>query len=140
MWLKIGLYGETVETVKWFESYLSDRLQCVKVNGLKSCLMPLKRGVPQGSIVGTILFDCSLHQRSTSACHQLIRMLTFMPMTQHLLLTQGGMLTNHSWRRTIFKLNVLAEKNRGVTIRGLQTAEPPEPAETIIVCKKKGMK
>lgn len=53
------------------------------------------------------------------------------------------MLTNHSWRRTIFKLNVLAEKNRGVTIRGLQTAEPPEPAETaetIIVCKKKGMK
>ena len=32
----IGLYGGTVETVKLFESYLSDRRQCVKVNGLKS--------------------------------------------------------------------------------------------------------
>ena len=26
----------SVETVNWFKSYLSDRRQCVKVNGLKS--------------------------------------------------------------------------------------------------------
>ena len=54
---KTGLYGGTVETVNWFESYLSDRRQCVKVNGLKSSLMPVKQGVPQGPIVGRILFD-----------------------------------------------------------------------------------
>ena len=43
---KIGLYGGTVETVKWFESYLSDRCQYVKVNGLKSSLIPVRQGMP----------------------------------------------------------------------------------------------
>ena len=50
---KIGLYGGTVETVKWFELYLSDRRQCVKVNGSKLSLMLVKQGMP---IVGPILF------------------------------------------------------------------------------------
>ena len=56
MWLNIGLCGGTVETVKWFESYLSNRRQCVKVNGLKSSLMPSQTGRASGINCGPILF------------------------------------------------------------------------------------
>lgn len=64
MWLNIGLCGGTFETVKWFESYLSDRRQCVKVNGLKSSLMPSQTGRASGISCRADII-CSLHQRST---------------------------------------------------------------------------
>ena len=49
-WIRLDyMAGGTVETVNWFKLYLSDRRQCVKIKGLKSSLMPVKQGVPQGS-------------------------------------------------------------------------------------------
>lgn len=63
MWLNIGLCGGTVETVKWLESYLSDRRQCVKVNDLKSSLMPSQTGRASGINCRADII-CSLHQRS----------------------------------------------------------------------------
>ena len=42
--------------IKWFRSYLSDRYQTVKVNGGVSCSPKLRYGVPQGSVLGPILF------------------------------------------------------------------------------------
>lgn len=41
---------------KWFESYLMDREQRVIVNGKFSNSLKLKNGVPQGSVLGPILF------------------------------------------------------------------------------------
>jgi hypothetical protein len=50
---KIGIQG--VE-LKWFESYLTDRWQYVSINNCDSELLRILIGVPQGSILGPLLF------------------------------------------------------------------------------------
>ncbi len=50
---RLGISGAALD---WFSSYLTDRLQCVKISGQKSTSKPLSCGVPQGSVLGPILF------------------------------------------------------------------------------------
>ena len=40
----------------WFRNYLHGRMQCVAIGKAKSSLKPISSGVPQGSILGPLLF------------------------------------------------------------------------------------
>ena len=50
---------QTVTT--WFEVYLSTRQQCVAVGNQLSDLLPVSSGVPQGSILGPLLFPVDVN-------------------------------------------------------------------------------
>ena len=53
---KINHYGEQGQTYKWIESFLSDRSQQVIVDGAVSDKAPVVSGVPQGTVLGPLLF------------------------------------------------------------------------------------
>ena len=53
---KLDHYGIRGTANNWFSSYLNNRSQFVSILGFESDIKPMKHGVPQGSVLGPLLF------------------------------------------------------------------------------------
>ena len=53
---KLHHYGVRGKALEWFRSYLMNRKQYVSLNGYNSQMLNIKCGVPQGSLLGPLLF------------------------------------------------------------------------------------
>lgn len=54
---KLSHFNFSCKTLNWFESYISSRIQCVRVQNTKSMFRDNNLGVPQGSVLGPLLFS-----------------------------------------------------------------------------------
>ena len=81
--LKLQLYGNKNRTHAWITSWLTQRMQRVVVDGTASRWLPVKSGIPQGTVLGPLMFliyindsgkDLSCRRLFTDECllHQVI--------------------------------------------------------------------
>jgi hypothetical protein len=70
---KLQRYGFDNKLIKWIESFLSDRQQTVVLDGHHSYITTILSGVPQGTVLGPILFILFINDMELCVKHSTVR-------------------------------------------------------------------
>ena len=70
---KLQLYGFHSKIIRWIESFLTNRSQQVIVDGHMSITAPIISGVPQGTVLGPILFLIFINDIASCVSHSTLR-------------------------------------------------------------------
>ena len=93
---KLKYYGIKETSNNWFKSYLCERLQYTQIKDSESSLKAVSHGVPQGSILGPLLFIIFINDMYTTVKHSKVH---------HYADDTNFLLTSHSLKKINRQIN-----------------------------------
>ena len=107
---KLEHYGIRGVALDWFKNYLSNRLQVVKYNSAKSDSLEIKCGVPQGSVLGPLLF--LIYVNDMYKCSQLLSFIRFADDTNLFLSHQDSNTLYNTMNQELKKITTWLSTNK----------------------------
>ena len=74
LFLKLEAIGVSGDVLKWIKSFLRGRTQCVNVDGIRSTWRDVLSGIPQGSVLGPILFVIFINDMPSHVKHNMCKL------------------------------------------------------------------